>query len=112
MTIGCEFALASWRIGFLSRRMVLLLVATTLAAELASGLWIARLAPVMSFAFCLGAAMVLVGFIRPRSLLIGLAAAILVWPVLYTVRDATRNEVLGPAPQSSLDPSSRWSDAV
>jgi len=107
LTVGSGFALASWYAGTLSRRAVIVLIAVALAAQLISALSIARLAPVMNFGLCLGAALVMVGFIRPRWILIGFAAALLVWPVLYAARDAARTEVLGLAAQSSLDPSSR-----
>jgi hypothetical protein len=107
LLIGCAFALASWRAGIMGRRAMIVLIAVALTAQLISGLWLAILAPVMNFALTLGIALVLVGFVRPRWLLVGFAAAILVWPVLYAARNATRGQVLGSAPQSTLDASSR-----
>jgi hypothetical protein len=97
LLFGCGFALASWRAGFMSRRATLLLVTVAVAVELTASFAIARLAPLMNFGFALGAGLVLVGFLRSRWLLVGLAVAVFIWPTLYTIRNETRQAVIATA---------------
>jgi hypothetical protein len=94
---GCAFALAAWRAGRLSTKSVLLLVGFATVAQIVFVASIARTAPLMDFAFTVGAGMVLVGFLRPRWLWVGLAVAVLVWPTLYEARNTARLEVAGSA---------------
>jgi hypothetical protein len=87
---GCGFALASWRVGMMSRRnLILLLVVAvlfTLAAVVHGGIY----APVMTFGLTLAAGLTLAGFLRSRWLVVGLVIAVLVWPILYSARSNTR----------------------
>jgi hypothetical protein len=95
LLFGCAFALASWRVGGMSRKTTLLLIGFALAVQLTAVLQIGRTASLMSFALAIGAGLVLVGFLRPRWLWVGILVAILAWPTLYSVRNATRQDVAG-----------------
>jgi hypothetical protein len=95
LLFGCAFALASWRVGGMSRKTTLLLIGFALAVQLAAVLQIGAVAPMMNFALAIGAGLVLVGFFRPRWLWVGIVVAILAWPTLYSVRNATRQDVAG-----------------
>jgi hypothetical protein len=109
LLFGCAFALMSWRANGISRLTLLILLAFAGAAELVDVLWIAIVAPLMQFALSIGAGLVLVGFFRPRWLLLGLALAMLTWPTLYSVRNVTRIDVAGSqfGPVSGPDPQMR-----
>jgi hypothetical protein len=79
----------------MSRRATLLLVTLVSALQLISAFMIGKLAALMQFEFALAAGLVLVGFLRARWLIVGLAVAVLTWPVLYTVRNETRQAAVG-----------------
>jgi len=109
LIIGCGFALASWRAGVLSRRSVIFLITVALASQVVSGLWVAKLAAVMSVALSVAAGMALAGFFRPRWLLVGFGVAIILWPTLYEARNAARGQIVASSVSqpSTLDASSR-----
>jgi hypothetical protein len=92
---GCAFGLVSWRTGGLSKPATLLLMVMAVAAQVIFVLRVGITAPLMNFVFALGAGAALVGFLRPRWLWVALAAAVLMWPVLYDARNATRQEITG-----------------
>jgi len=58
----------------------------------------------MEFALGIGAALVLVGFVRLRWLWVGLAVALLVWPLLFGVRNAIRQDITAAALGNAYGP--------
>jgi hypothetical protein len=107
LLFGCGFAFASWRAGVMSRWSTTLLIAFAVVVELIATLTIAILAPLMELGFAIAGSLVLVGFFRPRWLWVGLAVAVLVWPVLYAARNATRQQVSATYIDPQADPTSR-----
>lgn len=95
LLFGCGFALACWRAGLMSRKATILLLGIALLVQLVAVLNIGRTAGLMNFALALGAACGLVGFFRPRWLWVGLAVAVLAWPLLFGLRNSTRQEAAG-----------------
>jgi hypothetical protein len=108
--IGGVFMIACARHGDLSRKWLLIWLASAVAFHVTISLFVTAItAPSFLFASSLGVGLIVSRILKPRWLPIGLLVATLAWPFFWHLRNETRLEsglsraqVVGEAPQERL----------